>query len=149
MVILAAIADLDRSEQVVRIAYDLAERYDDTLVALHVVPQEDYDEHKRAIERLPDFTDFSLTQEAESAESFARQFVAGTLDSYDEERVDARGRVGHVATEILGEAERIDPRFLVISGRRRSPTGKVIFGNTAQEILLGADCPVVTKLTDD
>jgi len=149
MVILAAIDDIERSKQVVTIAYDLAEKYDDTLAALHVVPTEDYDAHRRSIEKIPEFSDFSLTQEAESAENFAQRFVAESLGEYDDERIEPRGRVGDVATEILAEADRLDPRYLVISGRRRSPTGKAIFGNTAQAILLGAECPVVTKLTDD
>lgn len=148
MAILTAIGEAERSKQTVTIAHDLAAAYDDKLVAVHVVPEEDYDEHKASIEEIPDFTDFSLSQEEESAKRFARRFLDETVENVDPEMVEARGRVGDVAGEILAEAERVDPRYLVIGGRRRSPAGKAIFGNTAQKILLNAHCPVVTKMDD-
>lgn len=147
MVILAAIDEKERSKEVVTIAYDLATRYDDRLVALHVVPTEDYEAHKRSIEQIPEFQDFSLDQEVESAERFARRFVLETVDDVDTGMVEPRGRIGDVADEILAEAANVEPRFLVISGRRRSPAGKALFGNTAQKILLNAEAPVVTKLS--
>lgn len=148
MAILAAIGETERAEQTVTIAHDLATAYDDTLVVLHVVPQEDYDEHKASVEEIPEFGDFSLTQEEESARRYARRFVDRIVGGVDSEMVELRGRVGDVSTEVLAEAESLDPRFLVISGRRRSPAGKALFGNTAQRILLNADCPVVTKMAD-
>lgn len=148
MVILVAIGETERAEQTVTIAHDLATAYDDTLVVLHVVPQEDYDEHKASVEEIPEFGDFSLTQEEESARRYARRFVDRIVGGVDSEMVELRGRVGDVSTEVLAEAESLDPRFLVISGRRRSPAGKALFGNTAQRILLNADCPVVTKMAD-
>lgn len=149
MVILAAIDENERSKQVATVAADLARTYDDTLIALHVVPKDEYRAHKESLRDIPGFGDFSLTKEAESAKRFAREFVLDTVDDLDDDRFEARGRVGDVSTEILSTAETIEPRFLVISGRRRSPTGKAIFGNTAQQILLNAECPVVSKLSDD
>lgn len=148
MAILAAIDENERSRQVVTVAHELAIAFDEPLVALHVVPTEDYEAHREAITEIPEFRDFSIDQEAESAERFAREFVTATADGLDPVRLDARGRVGKIAEEILAEAGRIDPRYLVISGRRRSPVGKAIFGNTAQQVLLNADCPVVAKLSD-
>lgn len=62
--------------------------------------------------------------------------------------IETRGRVGDVADETLAEADNIDPRYLVISGERRSPAGKAIFGSAAQKILLRANCPVVTKMSE-
>lgn len=149
MAILAAIDENERSRRVATIAYDLATTYDDTLVALHVVPTEDYDTYRKSIKNIPEFRDFSIGQETDSAKEFAREFIERTIDDADSSILEPRGRVGDVATEILETAAEVDPRFLVISGRRRSPAGKAVFGNTAQEILLGADCPVVTNLSDD
>lgn len=149
MTILAAIDENERSKHAVAVAYDLATTYDDTMVALHVVPREDYEQHRDEIRTIPEFNDFSIEQEVESAASFADDFVGTALDDPDPSRVEPMGRVGDVTAEILSVAEDLDPRFLVISGRRRSPAGKAIFGNTAQRILLNANCPVVTKLTTE
>lgn len=148
MVILAAIDENERSKRVVRIAHDLATTYGDTLVALHVVPTQDYDAHRESIRNIPEFRDFSMSQEADSARRFARRFVREAMGGIDEDSFESQGRVGDVASEILAEADRVEPRYLVISGRRRSPAGKALFGNTAQKVLLQADCPVVTMLSD-
>jgi nucleotide-binding universal stress UspA family protein len=148
MTILAAIDGNERSQTVIEIAADLAKVYDDKIVALHVIPQEDFKSYKQSIEAIPEFHDYSMNQEAESAKRFARKFVLETLEDSMSGKVEARGRVGNISDEILSEAESLDPRYLVISGRRRSPTGKVVFGSIAQKILLNAACPVVTRLTD-
>jgi hypothetical protein len=76
-------------------------------------------------------------------ERFARRFVDETIADVDESIFEPRGRVGDVTREVLAEAAETDPRFLVIGGRRRSPTRKAIFGSSAQEILPDADCPVL------
>lgn len=149
MVVLAAVDERERSKLVVDIAYDIATTYDDDLVALHVMPSEDYEEHVAALEDVPELSGMTFSQGKESARTVANEFVNRTLGDVDTERVEPRGRVGDVPSEILAEAAELDPRFLVISGRRRSPTGKAIFGNTAQRILLNAECPVVSKLTDE
>lgn len=146
MTILAAIDEVEQSKAIVSIAYDLAVKYDDTLIALHVVPEEDFEAHKNSLEGLPEFGDFSLDQEHKSAAEFARRAVEQTIEDVDEDIIEPRGRVGDIADEILAEVARVEPRFLVLGGRRRSPVGKAIFGSSTQKILLNADCPVVTKM---
>jgi nucleotide-binding universal stress UspA family protein len=53
-----------------------------------------------------------------------------------------RGAVGEHAETIVESARTARADLLVIGGRRRSPTGKVVFGSTAQEVLLESPCPV-------
>lgn len=145
MPILAAIDETERAKEIVSLANDLATAYDDSLVVLHVIPREDYETHRDEIRDVPGFGNFSMSQEADSAAGFAQQLVSDTLDAPTVD-VQARGRIGDVAEETLAEAANVDPRYLVIGGRRRSPTGKALFGSSTQQILLNADCPVVTKM---
>lgn len=51
---------------------------------------------------------------------------------------------GDPAVEIVDTAEEEDVDLVVVSGRERSPTGKLLFGSTTQEVLLDLDRPVLT-----
>ena len=46
-------------------------------------------------------------------------------------------------TEIIKLAEEIDADVIAVAGRNRSPTGKVLFGSVAQDVMLGAARPVL------
>jgi nucleotide-binding universal stress UspA family protein len=52
-----------------------------------------------------------------------------------------RGR--DAAEEIVETAERVNASLVVIGLRRRTPTGKLLFGSQAQRVLLDADRPVL------
>lgn len=146
MTILLAIGEESESSRPVSVGYNLATTYDETLVGLHVVPEADFEEHRRSIQQAHDFPGFSFTQEEGSAATFARERLKASIDNIDQARVDTQGRVGDPASEILSAADSLDPRFLVIGGKKRSPVGKAIFGSVTQEVLLNATCPVVTAL---
>jgi nucleotide-binding universal stress UspA family protein len=51
------------------------------------------------------------------------------------------GRDG--ADEVLAAAKQRRASLVVIGLRRRTPTGKLLFGSDAQRILLDAPCPVL------
>lgn len=148
MKVLIAVGETAATGPVISTGYELAERYDDTAIALHVVPREDFQAHKESIEKTDQFQDVSLSQEQDSAARFARRTVQESLSEFDDDRIEHRGRVGDPAEEIVAEADECDPRYLVIGGRRRSPVGKAVFGSVTQDVLLEATCPVVTLMTD-
>ena len=49
---------------------------------------------------------------------------------------------GSPSDEIIDYLDDHDIDQVVIGGRRRSPTGKAVFGSTAQKVTLNAPCPV-------
>jgi nucleotide-binding universal stress UspA family protein len=50
---------------------------------------------------------------------------------------------GDPADQILDAAEDEDADLIVVSGRKRSPTGKALFGSVTQSVILKADRPVM------
>lgn len=78
------------------------------------------------------------------------------LDEVRVERLEERFRAAGVAIEIqqlvrgkepaeevVAVAEELQASVIVIGLRRRTPTGKLLFGSQAQRILLDANCPVL------
>jgi len=50
---------------------------------------------------------------------------------------------GDPAEQILDVAESEDANLIVVAGRKRSPTGKALFGSVTQSVILNADRPVM------
>ena len=70
--------------------------------------------------------------------------ILALRDALDEASVpyEIRGSVGNYGSSIVELAREVDADRVVVGGRRRSPTGKAVFGSTAQKVLLSAPCPV-------
>ncbi|WP_048076321.1 universal stress protein, partial [Halorubrum sp. AJ67] len=51
---------------------------------------------------------------------------------------------GDPADELLAAAADVDADAICVSGRKRSPTGKAVFGSTTQALVLNAERPVLT-----
>lgn len=62
--------------------------------------------------------------------------------------VDERWTVGNPSDEIVDLARDEDVDHIVMSGRKQSPSKKVVFGSVAQEVLLHADRPVTITMSE-
>lgn len=56
---------------------------------------------------------------------------------------------GNTAKFIIRQAENEDVDQIVLGGRKRSPTSKVLFGSVTQSVLLETDLPVTVTGTKD
>ncbi|WP_049928553.1 universal stress protein [Halopiger goleimassiliensis] len=138
MTVVAAVDRGESTDDVVTEAETLAKAMDEDLHVVHVLSQEEF----RGIERASveeTGTTVPLDEIREYAEGIADDAADGIAQEYE-----PVGLVGEAAEELLEYVEDVDARYIVLGGRRRSPVGKVLFGSTAQPVLLSASCPVVT-----
>lgn len=138
--ILAAVDGESEIDDVVSVAHQLAQDTGDELEVVNVMPQREFKNRWR------DGGDYHAENATDEAASRAQSVVDATLDSPDS--VTVKGRVGEIVTEVLDEAQRIDASYVVIGGRKRSPSGKALFGSNTQSVLLSADRPVVTAMSE-
>lgn len=138
MVIVAAVDRSDQAQGVISEADTLAKKFDDTVHVLHVMKRSE------AIQAEDD----SVADDAISVDELrdqAAKTAAELLESHSTTAdAEAVGRIGDPAAEIVAYADDQDAQYIVVSPKRRSQTGKLLFGSVAQSVLLNANCPVVS-----
>ncbi|MDQ2074523.1 universal stress protein [Haloarcula sp. H-GB4] len=73
------------------------------------------------------------------------------VESYLDSRVAAvskRREHGDITKQIIAIADETGADSIVMGGRKRSPTGKVLFGSTTQSVMLSAKCPVMVSSSE-
>lgn len=140
MVIIAGVDRSDRAEKVVDEAQSLAEAFDTELHVVHVLTQSE-------------FVDLERTNVEDSGRALEMDAVKEVAREIAEEPVKNRGisyesvgLMGDPADRLIEYAENQDARYVILGPRKRSPTGKALFGSVAQSVLLNAECPVVTTI---
>ncbi len=140
MIILAPVDRSNKGKQVLQEAAALAEAFDAELHALHVLRRSDFvDLERTSVKETGKATD--IDEVKRTATEIAKE-AAADLD------IEATfvGRMGDPTDVILKYAEDNDARYIVLGPRKRSPTGKAIFGSVSQSVLLDSTCPVVTTM---
>ncbi|WP_339102671.1 universal stress protein [Haloterrigena salinisoli] len=90
----------------------------------------------------------------ENPEGLSVQQLAGVRHAatvFDESGVDYEyyETSGDPASELIAAADEMEVDMICLAGRKRTPTGKVLFGSVTQSVILGTDRPVVTVSPDE
>ncbi|QKG92521.1 universal stress protein [Halorubrum sp. Atlit-8R] len=132
-------ADEKRTERLANELIALAGPADAEVVLTHVFDEEEFDETRARLGFDADAE--NATPDAVAGRHRTTRELSNLLSAAGV-RHSIRGAVGDLATEVVETAEGVEADRVVVGGRRRSPTGKAVFGSAAQEVMLSAPCPV-------
>ena len=136
--------DAERTDRLAEETIDIAGPAGATVVLGHVFTEEEYAETR---DRLGFDPSAEVTPNDVAGRHATIRELVGRLD---EEGVPhlVGGAVGDHGDSIVGLAEESEADLVIVGGRRRSPTGKAVFGSTAQKVMLSAPCPVTFVRAD-
>lgn len=141
MVIVAAVDKSERAVDVLKQSKNLADAFGDTIHIVHVLTRSEFINMERtSVDKTGTTIDVDRVREV--AADVATDAAADLNAQYE-----CVGLVGDPADRIVEYAYKQDARYIVVSGRKRSPAGKMIFGSVTQSILLNAKSPVVSTIT--
>lgn len=146
MTIVAALDGTQRDDPTVHAGYDLAQAFDTELYLLHVIPEDEFDDHLEEVVPEEHRGEYSFSQAEDSAARLAGDILSESLTVFESGRIETVGRVGDPMDQIIDVAEQVNAEYLVIDGRTQSTIGKAVFGDTAQRILHNAELPVVSVM---
>ncbi|MFC4358149.1 universal stress protein [Halobium salinum] len=137
-------SDENRVDRIVEEAIDVAGPADATVVLAHVFSEEEYAENR---ERLDFSRDSEATPDVVARRHSTLRELAKQLEDAGVE-YEVRGIVGDRGKAIVDLAGETEADRVLVGGRKRSPTGKAVFGSTAQEVILSSPCPVTFVRAD-
>jgi len=133
--------DADRVDALATAVTEVAVPTSARVVLVHVFGEDDFEAVR---DRL------GQSESSPTAAARRQKTVRDLTDAFDDADVEyeIRGRVGEKADAIVAEAEDVAADRVFVAGRSRSPTGKAVFGSTAQTVMLTAPCPVTFVRAD-
>ncbi|AEH39243.1 universal stress protein [Halopiger xanaduensis] len=150
--------DSDRIDRLTSTAVEIADPLEATVIVAHVFPDEPASlpegvlpiagQHRPYVLSDAEY-DEAVNPSAADDDSVAdatirHEIVHEIVDRLEETGVDyeTRGAVGEPGDALVTLADEVDADRVVVGGRQRSPTDKVVFGSVAQDVLLSSPCPV-------
>ena len=128
--IVAGFVDSPEGYHALDLAIDEAKKRDAKLIVVHSMkggtdtPTEQIAQYNLALKKVEDKLD------GESISSEIVQYVRNQTPAED----------------IIAAAEEYDAELIVIGYRKRTSVGKALLGSQAQEIMMGANCPVLATM---
>lgn len=130
--------DTDRLDSLAEAAIDLSKPAGATVELVHAFSNAEYDEAKAKLDSSEGtVTPTAVAQQDGLLGDLGDQLGAAGL-SYNTHGCLSEGTGGGVA-EL---ADELDADFVVVGGSKRAPSGKVVFGSTAQSVIVDVPCPV-------
>ncbi len=141
--------DEDRLEAVVDATVGMTAGTGATVYLLYTFRAEDYESVLSGMD--VDATTGELTPDELARRHEQVRTVADGLEAHGVDHEIRTTVGGEPADLILDRIDRLGAEAAVVGGRRRSPAGKAMFGDRAQQVLLNASVPVlyVTGTTTD
>ncbi|PSQ07794.1 universal stress protein [Halobacteriales archaeon QS_6_71_20] len=128
--------DDDRLDRLTEEAIELATATGARVIATHAfASQSDVNEALSQLEGA-DGTPSDVARRLEAVRRVTEALEAAGVD------YGVEGVVGDPGDAVAGLANRVGADRVFVGGRERSPTGKAVFGSTAQQIILSSPCPV-------
>lgn len=147
--------DTPATDELLREAGELVAGVDAELIILHVMEEETYQKRSEAREgvdaptkELLQIGGYPLTQATDEAKWMAERLGLSALDDLNIDWL-ALGTVGREAESILEVAREYECDHIFTIGNRRSPSGKAIFGDLAQRLVLDFDGPVTILIPEE
>lgn len=145
---LAVVEPKEATKDLVAEAGKLANGIDAELILLHVTTEEQFQDRRTSLRDIAGLDrQYTVGSAREGAEQFAQEIGLEVLD--DDVEFTAAGKIGDPQDIILETADTEGVDHIFIHGKQRSPTGKAVFGDLAQAIILNFDGPVTVTTSKD
>jgi nucleotide-binding universal stress UspA family protein len=138
-------SDANQTKRLTDAAAEVAGPTGAKVVLAHVFTDEEYDEALDNLEFDAGMSDVTPDDVAKRHRTI--RDIESDLEAVVE-NIEVRGAVGDHADEIVALAKAVNADRVMVGGRKRSPTGKAVFGSVAQEVMLSAPCPVTFVRSD-
>lgn len=144
--ILVLISSEDPDERLLSAANHHVSGTDTSVVICRII-----DEDRYQSEVQQDVRSGAEMQSVAEFEEYATEAASSVAESTFPADISttAIGVVGGIPNAVLDIAGEYDIDHVFLSGRKRSPVGKALFGDLAQQVILEFDGPVTIVTTDD
>lgn len=134
----------DRGRELIELAGKIAAGTDVQLILLRVIDETEYesDLQRKAHTSMEDMD--SVDDVEQKARETAEKLGDDLLDNDVSYTVQVL--FGQLPDDLLSKADELGVDHVFIVGEKRSPTGKVLFGDTTQAVLLNFDGPVTSLI---